>query len=57
MSIDHIINRIYNSKIGKVILIGDSTTLLHYGYQFISLYAMDGRLWLEVRQVVICIGY
>ena len=30
MSVDHIKSRIYNSMIGKVILIGDSTTLLDY---------------------------
>ena len=29
MSIDHIINDIYNSMIGKVILIGDNTTMDH----------------------------
>ena len=28
MSVDHIISRICNSRIGEVILIGDSTTLL-----------------------------
>ena len=28
MSIDHIINEIYNSRIWEVVLIGDNTTLL-----------------------------
>ena len=28
MSIDHIISRIHNSRVGDVILIGDNTTLL-----------------------------
>ena len=32
MSIDHVINGIFNSMIRKVILIGDSTILLDYGY-------------------------
>ena len=46
MSIDHIISGICNSKIGEVILIGDSTTLLDYGHQFIgSLHTMDSRSW------------
>ena len=44
-SIDHIISEICNSSIGKVILIGDSTTLLDYGHQFMeSLHAVDSRL-------------
>ena len=30
MSINHIINGIYNSRIEEVILIGDNTTLLDY---------------------------
>ena len=30
MSIDHIVSEICNSRIGEVILIGDSTTLLDY---------------------------
>ena len=59
MSIDHIISGICNSTIGEVILIGDSTTLLDYGHQFIgslhtmdyghqfigSLHTMDSRSW------------
>ena len=32
MSVDHIISGIYNSKICEVILTGDNTTLLDYGY-------------------------
>ena len=44
MSIDHIINGISNSKIGEVIFIDDSTTLLNYGHWFIwSLNTMDSR--------------
>ena len=44
MSIDHKISGIYNSRIGEVILIGGSTTLLDYEHQFMgSLDAMDGR--------------
>ena len=44
MSIDHIISDIYNSMIGEVILIGDITILLNYGYQFIrSLHIVDNR--------------
>ena len=44
MSIDHIINEICNSRIGEVILIGDSTILLDYGHQFVgSLHTMDSR--------------
>ena len=30
MQVNHIIRGIYNSRIGKVILIGDNTTLLDY---------------------------
>ena len=44
MSIDHIINEIYNSNIREVILIGDSTILLNYGHQFMgSLHVVDSR--------------
>ena len=44
MLVDHIINRISNSRIGEVILIDDRTTLLDYRHQFIgSLYAVDSR--------------
>ena len=46
MSIDHIIGEIYNSKIGKIILIGDNTTLLDYEHQFIgSLDTVNSRSW------------
>ena len=38
MSIDHIISEIYDSNIEEVILIGDNTTLLNYGHQFIEIY-------------------
>ena len=46
MSIDHIIHGswICNSRIEEVILIGDNTTLLDYGHQFMeSLYVVDGK--------------
>ena len=44
MPIDHIINRICNSRIREVILIGDNTILLDYKYVFIRiLHAMDSR--------------
>ena len=44
MSVDHIISRICNSRIGEVILIGDSTTLLDYRHYFMgSLHAVDGH--------------
>ena len=43
-SIDHIISEICNSSIGKVILIGDKTTLLDYKHQIIeSLYVVDSK--------------
>ena len=46
MSIDHIISEIYNSRIVEVILMGDSTTLLDYGHQFMgSLHVVDSRSW------------
>ena len=42
MSIDHKISGIYNSRIGEVILIGDSTTLLDYEHQVMwSLHVVD----------------
>ena len=45
MSVNHIISGIYNSRIGEVILIGDSITLLDYEHQFIgSLHAVDSRM-------------
>ena len=44
MSIDHIISGIYNSRIGEVILIGYSITLLDYGHQFMgSFHVVDSR--------------
>ena len=44
MSIDNIISEICNSIIKEVILIGDSTTLLDYRYQFMeSLHVVDSR--------------
>ena len=44
MSTDNIISEICNSIIKEVILIGDSTTLLDYGYQFMeSLHVVDSR--------------
>ena len=44
ISIDHIINGIYNSSIGDIIIIGDNTTLLVYEYQFMgSLHVVDSR--------------
>ena len=36
MSIDHIKSGIWNSKISKIILIGDSTILLDYKHQFME---------------------
>ena len=44
MSFDHIISGIYNSRIGNVILIGNSAILLDYGHQFMgSLNVVDNR--------------
>ena len=44
MLVDHIISGICNLRIGKVILIGDSTTLLDYRHQFTgSLLVVDRR--------------
>ena len=46
MLFDHIISEICNSMIGEVILIGNNTTLLDYGHQFIrSLHIVDSRSW------------
>ena len=43
MSIDHI-KRIYNSRIGEVILIGNNTTLLDNEHKFMeSLHVMNSR--------------
>ena len=44
MSVDHIISKIYNSRIEDVILIGDNTILLDYKHQFTrSLHVVDSR--------------
>ena len=44
MLIDHIISGICNSRIGEVVLISDSTTLLDYGHQFMgSLHVVDSK--------------
>ena len=44
MSIDHIISETYNLRIREVILIGDSTPLLDYGYQFmVNLHVVNSR--------------
>ena len=44
MSVDHIISKICNSRIGEVILISDNTTLFDYEHQFMgSLHAVDNR--------------
>ena len=44
MSIDHIISETYNSSIREVILIGNSTPLLDYGYQFmVNLHVVNSR--------------
>ena len=44
MSFDYIISEICNLRIGEAILIGDNTTLLDYGHQFIGmLYVVDSR--------------
>ena len=48
MSFDHIISQICNSSFGKVILIGDNTTLLDYGDQIIeSLHVVNSRSWIR----------
>ena len=59
MSIDHIISKICNSRIGEVILIGDNTTLLYYGQQFMgSLPIVDSKSQIsELCLIVIYIGY
>ena len=44
--IHYIISGISNSRIRRVILIDDNTTLLDYKYQFIwTLYVVDNRSW------------
>ena len=49
MLIGYIIRRIYNLKIGEVILIGNNITLLDYEHQFMgSLYVMDNRSQIRV---------
>ena len=54
MSVNHIISGIYNLRIGEVILIDDSTTLLDYEHQFIgSLYAIVGCRGLELCLIII----
>ena len=58
MSISHIISEIYNSRIGKIILINDSIVVLDYGYQFIrSLHIVIVGYGLEFRLIVIYIRY
>ena len=48
MSIDHIISDVCNSRIGKVILISDSTTLLDYEHQFMRiLRAINSKTWTQ----------
>ena len=43
MLVDHIISRTYNSRIGEIIMIGDSTTLLDYGHQFMGSLVCNSR--------------
>ena len=58
MSIDHIISGISNSRIKMVILIGDNTTLLDQGHQFMkSLHSMDSRSWVRASFIVIYVRY
>ena len=53
MSIDHIVRRSC-VRIKEVILIGDNTTLLNYGHQFIRvLHVVGSRAWTRVILVVI----
>ena len=52
MSIDHIISGIYNSSIREVILIGDGTTLLDYGHQFMRVY----MLWIVGHLPELCLN-
>ena len=47
MSIDHIIDRICNSKSEEIILIGDNTTLLDYRH------TMYGRIQTQAMLVAI----
>ena len=45
MLVDHIISWICNPMILEIILIGDNTTLLDYGYQFMRvMHAVDSKL-------------
>ena len=58
MLVDHIISGICNLRIGKVILIGDSTTLLDYRHQFTgSLLVVDSRSQTQVSSRCNFIGY
>ena len=58
MSFDYIISEICNLRIGEVILIGNNTTLLDYGHQFIgSFHTMDSKCDPKIRLVVIYIRY
>ena len=44
MSVDDMISEIYNSRIWKVILIGDNATLLDYEHQFMKgLHVVDSK--------------
>ena len=53
MSIDHIVRRSC-VRIKEVILIGDNTTLLDYGHQFIRvLHVVGSRVWTRAILVVI----
>ena len=54
MSVDHIISKIYNSRIEDVILIGDNTILLDYKHQFMGrLNTMDSRSWTRALGVLL----
>ena len=54
MSVDHIISWIFNSRIRKIILIGDNTTLLDYEHEFMgSLHAMDSKSLIRASLIVI----
>ena len=58
MLVNHIISEIYNSMIGKIILINDSIVVLDYGYQFIrSLHIVIVGHGPEFRLIVIYIRY
>ena len=56
MLVDHINCWICNSRIRKIILIGDNITLLDYRYQFIrSLHIVDSRS--QTRTLSYCYLY